>query len=304
LSTVAETALTAGVLLVGVYMVFVMEELVATRVAAATRSGAVAHLPLQRAAWALLRQQTWTERPDNVSWHMAPALYLGLAAAGLALVPLAPGWGADVPAGIVLWGGLEALTVVAVFLHGWSANSALALIAGYRFAAIGLSVMLLSMFVLIGTALPAESLNIEKIVESQRGAWNVVRQPLGLPLFLLLGLAISLRGPFDYANSADLAGGTTVEVSGPALLCWQLARAAMLVAFAAMASAVFLGGYLGPVLPGPLWVLVKTAGVLALLVSGGAILARPDASRMLTLIWVVLLPLAFLHLLIAGLQVL
>src|SRR5690606_29455101 len=110
LSTVAETALTAGVLLVGVYMVFVMEELVATRVQAATCSGAARHSPLQRAALELLRQQPCTVRPDNVSWQRAPALYLGLAAASLPLVPLAPGWGADVPAAIGLWCGLEALT--------------------------------------------------------------------------------------------------------------------------------------------------------------------------------------------------
>ena len=74
--------------------------------------------------------------------------------------------------------------------------------------------MLVSMFVLIAAALPAQSLALSAIVASQRELWNVVRQPLGLPLFLLVGLSLTLRGPFDYADSADLAGGTSAETSG------------------------------------------------------------------------------------------
>jgi NADH-quinone oxidoreductase subunit H len=164
--------------------------------------------------------------------------------------------------------------------------------------------MLLSMFVLIAAALPAESLSVVAIVDSQAEIWNVVRQPPGLLLFLLLGLAISLRGPFDYAMPHDLSGGTGVEVSGPAWAAWEAARLSMLVAVAGMASAAFLGGYHGPWLPGPVWVLLKMALVLALLVAAGRLLARLPAPRMLTLLWVVLLPLSFLDLALVGVELL
>ena len=251
------------------------------------------------------RQSISTERPDLAAWRLAPALYFGLAAAGLALVPVAVGRApVDVEAGIVVWGAVESLTVIAVFLHGWSSNALLPLMGAYRFVAIGLSIMLVSMFVLIGAALPAGSLRLTAIVESQRELWNLVRQPLGLPLFLLLGLAITLRGPLDYADAPDLAGGTSAEDNAQLRLAWQLARAAMLVAFAAMAATVFLGGPLGPVLPGPVWLALKAGLVAAVLVVLGHLLARPDASRMMTFIWVVLLPLSFLDLAIAGLEAL
>ncbi|MEX0606525.1 MAG: NADH-quinone oxidoreductase subunit H, partial [Halofilum sp. (in: g-proteobacteria)] len=211
---------------------------------------------------------------------------------------------ADVDAGIVLWGAVEALTVVVVFLHGWSANSQLALIAAYRYVAIGLPVMLVSMFVLIAAALPAESLAISAIVESQRAGWNILGQPLGFVLFLLLGLSLSFRGPFNYADSSDVAGGTATEISGAHRLTWEIARLAILVAFAAMAAAVFLGGYLGPLLPGPLWVFLKTLAVLALMVAATHAFVRLPPARMLTLLWVAGLPLAFVHLAIVGLEVL
>ncbi len=260
-------------------------------------------MPLRRAAALLLQQQTRTERPDLLNWKLAPALYLALAGAGLAVVPPMQGHAlAAMPAGIVLWGAVEALTIVVVFLHGWSANSPLPLIGAYRYVAIALPAMLLSMFVLIAAALPAQSLSVDAIVESQRSMWNVVRQPLGLPLFLLLGLSLTLRGPFDYADSAELAGGTASEISGASRLVWETARLAMLVAFAAMASAVFLGGYLGPLLPGPVWLVLKVAAVLAVLVAATHGFARLPPSRMLTLSWIVLLPLSFVDLVIAGVE--
>ncbi len=187
-----------------------------------------------------------------------------------------------------------------MFLHGWSPNSPFPLIGAYRYAAIGLPVMLPSMFVLIAAALPAESLSLTRIVASQAELWNVVRQPLGLPLFLLVGLTLTLRGPFDYADGADLGGGTSAEDSGAGAALWQLARLAMLVSFSGVAAAVFLGGPLGPWLPGLAWMWLKTAGVAALTVAAGRSIARTTPSRMLTLLWIVALPLSFVHLAIAG----
>ena len=257
--------------------------------------------PLYRCATMLRQQSNLTEAPDLLNWRLAPALYAGLAGTGVALVPFSStNVLADLEVGIVWWGAIEALTVVIVFLHGWSANSQFGLIGAYRYVAIGLPVMLISMFVLIAAALPAESLAIPKIIESQRGFWNVIRQPLGLPLFLLLGLSLSFRGPFNYADSADVAGGTAAEVSGAPRLVWEFARLAMLTAVAAVAASVFLGGYLGPWLPGPMWLVLKTAAVLLVLVGLSHQLARISPSRMMTLIWTVLLPLSFVHLVWAG----
>lgn len=257
--------------------------------------------PLYRCATMLRHQSNLTEAPDLLNWRLAPALYAGLAGTGVALVPFSStNVLADLDVGIVWWGAIEALTVVIVFLHGWSANSQFGLIGAYRYVAIGLPVMLISMFVLIATALPAESLAIPKIIEPQRGFWNVIRQPLGLPLFLLLGLSLSFRGPFNYADSADVAGGTAAEVSGAPRLVWEFARLAMLTAVAAVAASVFLGGYLGPWLPGPVWLVLKTATVLLVLVGLSHQLARISPSRMMTLIWTVLLPLSFVHLVWAG----
>jgi NADH-quinone oxidoreductase subunit H len=259
--------------------------------------------PLQHGAWLFLQSRNHTERPDSLNWQLAPAAYLALAGAGLAVVP----WSAtliptDISTGLVLWGSVEALATVVIFLHGWSANALLPLIGAYRYVALGLSYILISMFVLIGVALPAESLQVSAVVGSQRELWNVLRQPLGLPLFLIVGLGVSFWGPLNLADSADLAGGTEAEISGPSRLVWQWARRAMLVAFSAMAATAFLGGWLGPWLPGPVWLALKTLAVMALLLWLGRCLARVCPERLVTLAWVVFLPLSFLDLIWAGVE--
>ena len=258
--------------------------------------------PLRTAALWLTQQRLTTEAPDRMNALLSIAGYLALALTGLALVPLGPQMSLiALPTSVVLWGACEALVVVVVFLHGWSPNAPLAMIGAYRYVAIGLPIMLLSMFVLIAAALPAQSLDLRDIVSSQADVWNLIRQPLGLPLFLLLGLSLTLRGPFDYADSADLAGGTSVEASGPDRLGWQIARLAILTGFSAMAATVFLGGYLGPVLPGPLWIALKTLLVMTLVIGLSHLAARMPVSRMMSLIWMVLLPLSFADLIWAGL---
>ncbi len=290
----------------GAYAVAVVDAVVARTISGVAPAGSVLSLPLRRASLLLSQHPARAaERPDAAMWTLAPALYAGLAAAGLAVVPWSRSFSiADVESGIVLWGTVEALAIVAIFVHGWSANSLHPLLGAYRFLAVGLSYLLLSMFVLIAAAIPAQSLSLSGIVESQAHVWNVVRQPLGLPLLLVVALGSATWGPLDLADGDDLAGGTAAEVSGRARLVWLVARAAMLTSFAAMAATVFLGGWHGPVLPGPVWVAVKTLGVIVVLVGAGHLVARVRAERFVTVCWVVLLPLAFADLAIAGLEAL
>lgn len=286
-------------------MVALLDGVARTWIAGTGRGRELLLGPIREAALLAVRQPSTTERPDAAAWALAPALYAGLAAAGIAVVPWSRSFSiADVDSGIVLWGTVEALVIVAIFLHGWSANSLQPLLAAYRFMAVGLSYLLLSMFVLIAAAIPAGSLRLSRIVDAQAGLWNVVRQPLGLPLFVVVALGSATWGPLNLADGDDLSAGTAAEVSGLHLLVWRAARAAMLTAFAAMGAAVFLGGWHGPFLPGPAWVAVKTFGVLAVLVGAGHLVARVRAERFVTWCWLVLLPLAFVDLGMAGLEAL
>lgn len=286
----------------GVYVTAVLDDLVGSAVARRPlRLGAALGAPARVAALLLVQRQPETERPDAALWAFAPAFLGALAAAALIAVPLGPATGApDIQSGIVYFGAAMAMVMVAVYLNGWSANSAFPLIGAYRFVAEALSYEMPLALVLIAAALPAESLSVADIVRSQADVWNVVRQPLGLPLYLVAGLGLAFWGPLALPDAADLAGGTAAELSGAQLLLWRAARAAVLVAVAAMGAAAFLGGWLGPWLPGAVWMALKTIALLAVMIAAGHLVARVRLERFVVVSWVALIPLALIDVFASG----
>jgi NADH-quinone oxidoreductase subunit H len=294
--------LVGSTLVLGTYAVAVLDA-AGARVAAGGRLRPIDIVagPLRRAALLVRTSRSTTERPDRQAWALAPAMLAGMAAGAVATVPFGPDLAvADVDDGIVLFGAAMAVVMVGVYLHGWSANSPMPLVGGYRFIALALSYEMPLALVLIAAALPAESLSVGAIVESQHDLWNVVRQPLGLPLYLVAGTGLAFWGPLNGADGPDLSGGTSAEVSGPARLMWELARRFVLVAVAVMGAAVFLGGWQGPVLPGPAWMALKTLALLAMLVWAGHRLARVRLERFVVVAWAVLIPLALVDVFVSG----
>lgn len=292
----------AFALVVGVYLVAALDRLLTTAIAGGRLAIADAALnPLRAAAQLLVQQRRTTERPDAPGWALAPALYLALAAVALALVPLAPELVvADPATGFVVFSAAIAFVMIAIFLHGWSPNSSFALHGAYRYGAVALSFQIPFLLAMLATALPAQSLSIVDIVVAQESLWNIIREPLGLPIYLVVGVAVSFWGPLNLPDAADLAGGTSVEDSGIGRLLWQVARAGMLVAVAAMGAAAFLGGWWGPVLPGWLWMLVKSLLLLVAILAAGHLLARVRVETFVVVAWALLIPLALLNVFVAG----
>ncbi len=299
-----EFALAASALtmVTGIYLVAILDRWIGSVVAGdPLRLPALLADPFRSAAGLLVQQRRTTERPDAHGWAFAPALLFGLAAIALVMVPLGPNLVvADPATGFVIFSAAIAFVMIAVFLHGWSPNSTFALHGAYRYGAQALSFQIPFLLTLLATALPAQSLSIVDIVASQESIWNVVRQPMGLPLYLVVGLGVSFWGPLNLSDAPDLAGGTSVEDSGIGRLLWMVARAAMLVAVAAMGAAGFLGGWWGPLLPGPVWVIVKTIVLLIAFVVAGHLLARIRIERFVVVSWALLIPLALLNIFVSG----
>jgi NADH-quinone oxidoreductase subunit H len=302
LAPLGDAALALSILLGGAAAVAALEEL--SRASWGQRRPRPS-APFRRAAWLLVQDTIPTERPDMTFWVLAPALYLGLAGLALTVLPLDAGFAlADVRTGIVVFGAAEALALVALHLAGWAPNAHFPLIGGKRFVGLGFSYELVSMFVLIAAALPAESMRVSTIVAAQSELWNVLRQPLSLPLWIVVTWGVTYWGPMNLAGGADLGGGIDAESSGRQRLAWGVARRSMLFVFAAMGAAAFLGGPAGPVLPGWTWMLVKTLLLAGLTVHLGHGLGRVASARALRALWLGLLPLSFAALLIAGVEAL
>lgn len=296
-------AVVAVVLLIaiGVYVASVMDVVVRRRVAGDHALAGAASAPVRSAALLLRQRVTSTERPDRATWLLAPAILFGLALTMMGAVPLGPAWSAaDTPHGILLFGAAAALVIVPVFLQGWSPNSVFPLIGAYRMLAQGLSYMIPLALSLIAAVLPAESLSIGDIVRDQQPLWNVIRMPLGLPVYLAAVAGLAFYGPLALPSAPQLAGGIEMEASGIDLLWWRVAQRAVLVAASAVGVSVFLGGWAGPVLPGIVWLAVKTFAVVAIFVVVRHRIPRLRPEQFVTLGWVVLLPLSLVNIFVTG----
>ncbi|MFW6691113.1 NADH-quinone oxidoreductase subunit H [Streptomyces sp. MAR4 CNX-425] len=225
---------------------------------------------------------------------------------GIALVPVGAvlaaavlPWGfravTDPVVGVVWFNAMEALAWAAVWLAGWGPNSALSLIGGYRFLAQGLAYELPHMFALTTAALGAESLRVGEVVAAQRGLWFAVWMPVAFAAFLLSALAMAFWGPFDHPLGRDAAGGAAAEYAGVDRLALLAGRWLLLVVTAGFSVPLFLGGGHGPWLPPWTWTLLKTAGVLGLLVAGRRLLPTLRMERYLEWAWLVLVPLTLVQ---------
>lgn len=269
----------------------------------ARSTGANAALnPLRELVRLLAKQRSSTLLPDIPLWRLGPALVLLVPILAATVIPIAPGIAvADLSIGLVWWTAMMALLWVGVFMTGWGANSPYPMIGGYRYVAQALAYEMPLAIVVITIALPAESLQLSEIVERQSElGWFVLWAPAGFLVYLIAAAAMAFWGPFSTPTANDLGGGVLAELSGVDRLLFLLGRYLVLVVAAAFAVPVFLGGHHGPLLPGWLWLLVKTLAMLALLVWARQWLPRIRIDRFEEFAWVVLIPLTLVQLFVVA----
>jgi NADH-quinone oxidoreductase subunit H len=260
--------------------------------------------PVHEVARLLVGQRRRTLAADVVLWRVGIAALPVAALLAAAVLPLGTRPVADLDVGVVWFNAMEVVAWAAVWMVGWSANSALALVGGYRFVAQGLAYELPHMFAIITAALGAQSLRLTSIVEAQDELWFVALMPVAFVAYLLSTVAMAFWGPFDAPVARDLAGGAAAELSGVDRLLFTAGRWLLLVVAAALAVPLFLGGGHGPLLPAWVWVAVKTAAVLALLVWLRHRFPTVRMERYTEFAWVVLVPLTVAQALVVAIVVL
>jgi len=260
-------------------------------------------LPFAESARLLRQRRRTTVAADVPLWRIGGAGLLVVAMLMIVVVPLGRWTVGDLPVGVVWFNAMDILIWAAVWLAGWGPNSAHALVAGYRFLAQALAYELPLMFALTAPAVAAHSLRVADVVAAQRGLWFVAWMPVAFLVFCAAVMAFSVWGPFAAAADVAGAGGVLAELSGIDRLLLLAGRWALLAAGAAFAATLFLGGGAGPLLPAWLWLLVKTAALLTVLVLLRRQLPTVPPERLIEVAWLVVLPLVLLQVLIVSIVV-
>ena len=153
----------------------------------------------------------------------------------------------------------------------------------------------------VAVAMLAGTLFLVGIVEAQNDYWYVFVQLPGFLIFTMASLAELVRTPFDMPIAdSEIIFGAYTEYTGMKFALFILGEYAGIVALSAVASVLYLGGYLGPILPGPLWMLGKIGGLAFFIIWLRATYPRLREDQLQRFSWIVLTPLALVNILVTA----
>ena len=276
--------------------------------------------PIADAFKLLLKEIIVPERADRFLFWLAPVLTIGPALAAWAVIPFGADMVlADVNAGLLFVMAITSIGVYGVIVAGWASNSKYALLGAVRASAQMISFGIPLGFVLVTVLLVSGSLNLSDIVTVQNHgffashglnflSWNWI--PL-FPLFIIYivcAIAETARHPFDAVEGeSEIVAGHMVEYSGMAFAMFFMAEDANIILLSAMASIMFLGGWLAPVdwaflawVPGWRWLGANTYLIVLVFIWVRATFPRYRYDHTMRLGWKVFIPVTLAYLVIVA----
>jgi NADH-quinone oxidoreductase subunit H len=188
------------------------------------------------------------------------------------------------------------LSAYGIIFAGWASNSKYAFLGGLRSTAQMISYEVCLSFIFILIVMLSQSIDFIDIVTMQVHCWFIV--PL-LPLwfvFIVCGLAETNRAPFDLPEAeAELVAGYNVEYSALTFALFFLGEYSNIVAFGAVSTLCFWGGWLPffgfTFIPDFFWFAIKVTIHVFIIVWVRATFPRYRYDQLMKLGWKVLLPL-------------
>jgi len=273
-------------------------------------------------------------KADKLIFWTAPVVFVGAAAAFIALIPVAPGWVvADVDVGLLAVFAVIGFFPIITILSAWSANSKFPFIGGIRALYQMVSFEIPLILSLLGVVILTGTLNLSEIAASQSSFPWIIFLPVGAIVFFITMLAELERIPFDLPEAeSEIVAGWLTELSGMMYGLVQLGTYLKLYAFAALFVVLFLGGWNGPMIwppfpeeiitegieAGPItvtipglpvfsqatlngiaWFVIKTVGVIFFILLPRGVFPRIRIDMLLSLGWYKLIGLAFVNIFIA-----
>jgi NADH-quinone oxidoreductase subunit H len=239
---------------------------------------------------------------DKPIFWLAPIVIFLPVLLSFLVIPFSSTWIIrDMNVGIVLILGFSTLSVLAILMAGWSSNNKYAVFGAIRSVAqnvayeIPLLVTVMSIILMVG------SFKLSDIVAAQSNYWFVLVQPLAFILYIICATAETNRAPFDLPEAeSELVAGFHTEYTGMRFALFFLAEYTNMFIASAVATVLFLGGWHGPFLPGVIWFLLKVYAVIFLLMWFRWTFPRTRFDQLVTFAWKILIPLAFVNLLITA----
>jgi NADH-quinone oxidoreductase subunit H len=281
--------------------------------------------PLADVLKLFLKEDITPARADAAVFTAAPIIVLVPALIAFAVIPFAgslslfgleiPGRIADVNVGLLYIISVAGIGIYGIILGGWSSNSKYPLLASLRSSAQLISYEIAVTMTLVTVIMLSGTLSMVGIVNAQleQGWWFGFMQPVAFAIYFIGGLAETNRAPFDLPEAEqELVAGFHTEYSGMRFAFFFLAEYTNMIVVSAVATTLFLGGWLAPFpnvpalsflsyVPGWAWFMLKTFGFLYVFLWVRATFPRYRYDQLMRLGWKWLIPLAILNVVVTGL---
>jgi NADH-quinone oxidoreductase subunit H len=276
----------------------------------------------------LFKEPLRPKAADTLLFVIAPLISTAAAFTAFAVVPFGTettlfGWLdepvplqiTDVNVAVLVIFAVTSMGIYGIVIAGWSSNSKYSLLGALRSSAQMISYELSYGLALAAVIMMAGTLSLREIVVDQSGywwgfipRWFIFLQPLGFLIYMIAGVAETNRAPFDFPEAEqELVAGYHTEYSSMSFAMFFLAEYVNMVTVSAVATSLYLGGWLGPILPdwlGWVWFLVKVFLLLFFYVWMRWTLPRYRYDQLMEFGWKYLLPAAVLNLLATAAMVL
>ncbi len=276
----------------------------------------------------LFKEQLRPKAADTLLFTIAPVISAATAFAAFAVVPFGTEttlFGlldqpvmlqvTDVNVAVLVVFAITSMGIYGIVIAGWASNSKYSLLGGIRSSAQMISYELSYGLALAAVIMLAGSMSLREIVLNQSGywwyvipKWYVMLQPAGFLIYMIAGVAETNRAPFDFPEAEqELVAGYHTEYSSMSFALFFLAEYVNMVTVSAVATSLYLGGWLGPFLPdwlGWVWFILKVFLLLFFYVWMRWTLPRYRYDQLMEFGWKYLLPAAVLNLLVTAAMIL
>ena len=248
---------------------------------------------------------------DRTIFLLAPVVVAATALLMFAVVPFGDAvtlWGRKIPlvisdinVGLLYVFALSSIGVYGVALGGWASNSKFALLGGIRGAAQMISYELALGLSLVPIVMMAQSFSLVRIVDAQASYPFIFVQPVSFVIFFIAAMVESKRIPFDLPEAEnELGAGFHTEYSGMRFGLFFIGEYVHIQVLGALVAVFFLGGWRGPFLPGPVWLLIKIIFIALVMIWIRGTLPRLRYDQLMAMCWKVLVPVALINIVVTG----
>jgi len=267
----------------------------------------------------LLKELIYILNADNFLFNLAPFIVIVASIMAIGSIPFANGLQAiDLNIGVLYILAISSMGVIGILLAGWASNSKYSVIGAMRSGAQVISYELSVGLALLCIITYAGSMQFSEIIASQKDGWWLFKGHIpafiAFVIYLIAGTAETNRGPFDLAEAeSELTAGFHTEYSGIKFAFFFLAEYMNMFIIAAIATTMFLGGWLPfhlfkwegfnrvmDFIPPVFWFFGKTAFIIYVMMWFKWTFPRLRIDQLLALEWKYLLPINLMNLILIA----